>query len=146
MVWNIQCTNNCSVGGFRASNIVDLLDSHRDEETGWFLCNCGNRGYVQKKYKLQEKDESWEPILKGAIRLGDKGDTYQPFVFLVVDDERDVDGDTIEAIWFSYYKDTRRDGGRLKLGYGPGGPPVLGKAAISSLYSNLIGRGYLDQQ
>jgi hypothetical protein len=32
-----------------------------------------------------------------------------------------------DDIWFSYYKDLRKVGGRLKLGYGPGGPPVLSK-------------------
>ena len=31
-----------------------------------------------------------------------------------------------EDVRFSYYKDTRTlPGGKLKLGYGPGGPPVL---------------------
>ena len=143
MGWNIKCTNNGNVGESYASNIVDLLDNYRDEN-GWFLCSCGNRGFVHKEYKLQERDEIWEPILKGAIRLGDEGGTYQPFVFLVVYDECDVEGDTIDDIWFSYYKDTRPEGGRLKLGYGPGGPPVLGKEAISNLYSDLIGRGYLE--
>lgn len=145
MSWNIECTNNCRVNGCSASNIVDLLDNYRDEETGWFLCNCGNQGYVRKEYSLQEKGELWKPILKGAIRLGDEGDTYQPFVFLVVNNQRDVPGDTIEDIWFSYYKDTRPDGGRLKLGHGPGGPPVLGKGSIYTLYSILVDLGYLDQ-
>ena len=144
MSWNIQCMNNCTDYGYTASNIVDLLDNYRDEGTGWFLCNCGNPGYVQKEYELQERDQRWEPILKGAIRLGVEGDTYQPFVFLVVYDQDNVLGDTIEDIWFSYYKDTRPDGGRLKLGYGPGGPPVLGQESIRDLISRLVDIGYLD--
>lgn len=146
MVWAIECSSKCEEKGCRASNIVDLLDNYRDKETRWFLCNCGKQGYVRKEYPLQEKGELWKPILKGAIRLGDKGDTYQPFVFLVVNNQRKVSGDTIEDIWFSYYKDTRPDGGRLKLGHGPGGPPVLGKYSICRLYSILVDLGYLDKR
>jgi len=39
---------------------------------------------------------------------------------------------------FSYYKDLRSSGGRLKLGYGPGGPPNLGKASFLNLLSQLV--------
>jgi hypothetical protein len=44
--------------------------------------------------------------------LAGPGETYQPFVYLVSDKP---DG-KIEDLWFVYYKDTRADGGRLKLG------------------------------
>ena len=40
-------------------------------------------------------------------------------------------------IWFSYYKDLRESGGRLKLGYGPGGPPVLGTEQLIFLLTKL---------
>lgn len=77
----------------------------------------------KKAFDLQEPGDTWEPYLRGAIRLGDPDDTYQPFVFMV---SYEPDG-TVNDIWFSYYKDLRETGGRLKLGYGPGGPPVLRK-------------------
>ncbi len=100
-------------------NIVELLE-HRDEQ-GLFKCVCGHNGYIEKSFDLQEKDEHWEPFLRGAISLGQSGETYQPFVYLVSDKPEGK----IDDLWFAYYKDTRADGGRLKLGYGPGGPPVL---------------------
>ena len=71
----------------------------------------------------------WKPYLRGIIPLGDKGDVYQPFIFLVSDGAND----SIGAAWFCYYKDTRKDGGRLKMGYGPGGPPVLDVKTVAGL-------------
>lgn len=144
MSWKVECTNNCRENGYSTSNILDLLDNYRDQESGWFLCRCGERGYVRKEYALQEKGEIWKPILKGAIRLGDEESTYQPFVFFVVNNQNDVLGDIIDDVWFCYYKDTRPDGGSLKLGHGPGGPPVLGQESIGRLYEFLFGLGYLD--
>ena len=41
------------------------------------------------------------------------------------------------SLWFSYYKDLRSSGGRLKLGYGPGGPPVLGMRQVGQLMQTL---------
>ena len=126
MPWSIDCCNKACGKTTRVANIVDLLNCHRNE-LGWFRCNCGSRGCIEKRFKLQEGEgETWEPYLKGAIRLTDDPcDTYQPFVFLVgyAPNEEPTD------VWFSYYKDLRRHGGRLKLGYGPGGPPVLRKGA-----------------
>lgn len=112
MAWDIQCSRNkCDAGGW-ATNIVDLLKHHRDEE-GYFLCDCGRRGLIEKSFKLQEKGRTWEPFLRGAIGLGRRGDSYQPFVFLVSHTKRG----RVDSVWFSYYKDLRRSGGRLKLGY-----------------------------
>jgi hypothetical protein len=70
------------------SGPVDLMERYRDKE-GWFRCRCGQRGYIKKSFTTQE-GPVWAPLLKGAIELGDKDDTYQPFVFLVGDqpDER----------------------------------------------------------
>ena len=45
--------------------------------------------------------------------------------------------------WFSYYKDLRKSGGHLRLGYGPGGPPVLGHSQIVDLVGQLRKFGYL---
>jgi hypothetical protein len=133
MGWNIKCADpGCNKQSW-ANNIVDLIAVHRDSE-GWFLCSCGKHGYIEKRFDLQEPGEVWEPYLRGIIPLGERSDTYQPFVFLV---SYKPDGDVTD-IWFSYYKDLRSSGGRLKLGYGPGGPPVLGKAAFLNLLSQLV--------
>ena len=36
-------------------------------------------------------------------------------------------------VWFAYYKDMRKQGGRLKMGYGPGGPPVFSAEEVLDL-------------
>lgn len=133
MGWSITCADpKCGKESW-ASNIVDLITKHRDEE-GWFVCSCGKRGYIKKSFQLQEVGEVWEPFLRGIIPLGTAGGTYQPFVFLVSYEPTAE----VTDVWFSYYKDLRSAGGRLKLGYGPGGPPVLGKAAFLGLVSHLV--------
>jgi len=101
---------------------------------------CGGKGYIEKSFDLQEPGETWEPYLKGIIPLGTPGDTYQPFVFLVSYSPNELPND----VWFSYYKDTRSTGGRLKLGYGPGGPPVLGAEQVLRLIKIMMERGCLD--
>jgi hypothetical protein len=131
MSWLIKCVDSTCASETWTPNIVDLLDRHRDS-AGWFLCSCGKQGYVEKSFSLQEPGEVWEPFLRGAIRLGQTGDTYQPFVFLVASKP---DG-PVDAIWFSYYKDLRPNG-RLKLGYGPGGPPVLKTHDVGTLVQTL---------
>ena len=139
MAWQIKCKRRGCTEQTWAGNIVDLIDNHRDGD-GWFLCNCGHQGFIEKSFALQEPGEVWEPFLKGIIPLGDAGKTYQPFVFLV--------GSTptgpADAVWFSYYKDLRRSGGRLKLGYGPGGPPVLGTEGVATLVKQLTVLGLLS--
>src|SRR5580700_122351 len=57
----------------------------------------------------------------------------------------DCDG-PVNDLWFSYYKDTRPSGGRLKLGHGPGGPPVLGKQQLLSLVAKLVDVGIVSRQ
>ena len=133
MPWLINCGHPPCGQQSWAKEIVELIDDHRDE-MGWFVCSCGNRGYIEKSFAMQEGGDPWEPYLRGIIPLGAEGDTYQPFVFLV---SYEPDGDVTD-VWFSYYKDLRSSGGRLKLGYGPGGPPVLGKAAFLNLLSKLV--------
>ena len=119
-----------------------LIRNHRDNN-GLFLCQCGKHGHIVKSFDLQEKGEKWEPFLRGIILLGDADDTYQPFVFLVT--YNDPSG-PVNDMWFSYYKDTRSTGGRLKLGYGPGGPPVLGKNQIFQLLRQMKSIGCLTQE
>jgi hypothetical protein len=40
----------------------------------------------------------------------------------------------------------RAEGGRLKLGYGPGGPPVLDKETIKSLIQTLKKIDYFSEK
>ncbi len=49
----------------------------------------------------------------------------------------------VNNLWFSYYKDLRKENGRLKLGYGPGGPPVLGTTDVVTLLGRLVQIGCL---
>ena len=85
-------------------------------------------GYISKSYKLADGDEEvWKPFLQGAIRLNDPGEVYQPFIFLC---GNGPEGPPSSA-WFCYYKDLRDNDGYLKMGHGPGGPPVL---LISTVY------------
>lgn len=133
MAWQIKCIEtNCGAQTW-ARNIVELIGDHRDAE-GWFLCKCGKYGYVEKSFPLQEAGEFWEPFLKGVISLGKPGEIYQPFVFLVADNP----SGPVDSVWFSYYKDMRASGGRLKLGYGPGGPPVLGMRQVADVVGKLV--------
>jgi hypothetical protein len=132
MAWQIKCSDKSCTNETWAANIVALIKNHRDSE-GWFLCNCGRKGYIEKSYEIQEDGEVWEPYLRGIITLGDEDDTYRPFVFLV---SYEPNGKS-NSMWFSYYKDLREKGGRLKLGYGPGGPPVLNVDSIKELLKKL---------
>ena len=142
MGWLIQCNNAGCKGQTWAGNIVDLIDNHTDA-SGWFVCSqCKQSGFIEKSFALQEQGETWEPFLRGALRLGDANDTYQPFVFLVSYEPNGPADD----IWFSYYKDLRSTGGRLKLGYGPGGPPVLGTQQLVSLLKRLKELGLIDKE
>ena len=87
--------------------------------------------------------EVWAPFLRGAITLGNKDDTYQPFVFLVSYES----GGPVTDLWFSYYKDTRgtHPKGRLKLGYGPGGPPVLGVDQVFQMLNAIAECGMVSR-
>lgn len=140
MAWDIKCEDAGCTRKTRASDIVDLLSNHRDPSTGLFLCACGSNGYITKSFSLQEEGQMWKPVLRGALRLADADESYQPFVFLVSYKPGEMPSD----IWFSYYKDLRKDGGRLKLGYGPGGPPVLDKGAFLGLLRQLVQTGQLS--
>jgi len=139
MVWTIECST-CSERS-SASDIVDLLNNHT-EASGWFRCDRGHQAYIQKSFDLQEPGHRWEPFLRGAVRLAPPSDTYQPFVFLV-SNKRDG---AVTDVWFSYYKDLRESGGRLKLGYGPGGPPVLGTTEVLKLVQRLVTLGLVPAE
>jgi hypothetical protein len=142
MGWEIQCNDTSCKASTWAANIVDLIDNHTDEH-GWFVCDqCGGSGFIKKKFDLQEPGHTWKPFLRGVIRLGDQGDTYQPFVFMVSYEPDRKAND----IWFSYYKALRKTGSRLKVGYGPGGPPVLGTEQLLSLLLRLYDLGLVEKE
>ena len=142
--WSIQCANNECGEVTSPVNIADLLkgNGYRDDQ-GWFLCGtCGSSGYILKQFKLQEGGE-WKPYLRGLIQpplYGDKEGGYQPFAFLVSYSPEA----SPEDVWFAYYKDMRKQGGRLKMGYGPGGPPVFSVEDVLDLVSQMVRRGCLD--
>ena len=142
MAWWIDC-GNCEKTS-TAHNIVDLVRRHLDSR-GWILCrHCGCHGFIKKEFTLQEGDPegTWRPYLRGVIRPGDltESDVYQPFAFLVSYDPTADPKD----VWFCYYKDTRGRGGRLKLGHGPGGPPVFGTEQVADLVAQMVRLGCLD--
>jgi hypothetical protein len=140
--WLIKCNNSDCKSETWVKNIVNLIENHTDK-SGWFVCSqCNERGFIEKSFSLQEQGETWEPFLRGTLRLGDPNDTYQPFVFLVSYEPNGPAND----VWFSYYKDLRSTGGRLKLGYGPGGPPVLGSQQIISLLKRLKELCIIDKE
>jgi hypothetical protein len=139
MGWWITCSKKCGSGVW-AENIVDLLNKPTDEH-GYFLCDCGEQGYIEKSYNLQEAGETWKPILRGIIKLDPDG-CYNPFAFLV----SDKPDEPAENIWLSYFKDLRGQGGRLKMGYGPGGPPVLYKSHMISLIKRLKNIGFITEE
>src|ERR1700693_1327802 len=83
MAWQVDCGNHqCSKPSW-AGNIVELIGSFCDDD-GILICpHCKSpSGYIRKTFELQEEGETWEPILRGVVKLGEVGDTYQPFVFL----------------------------------------------------------------
>jgi len=142
MSWTIECCDPTCGHQTRTKNIIELLKKHRTVD-GWFKCSkCEGQGYIEKRFDLQEPGETWEPYLKGIVTLGNPEDTYQPFVFLVSYEPNAIPNHA----WFSYYKDTRHLGGRLKLGYGPGGPPVLGENQIVELIKTMVQRGCIDSE
>ena len=140
----IKCGDGECASETWTQNIDDLKRRHCDAQ-GWFLCGtCGSRGYIPKQYDLQEGGEPWKPYLKGIIQPRGCSDSevYQPFAFLVsysADPEEPP-----EDVWFAYYKDTRKQGGRLKMGYGPGGPPVFSAEEVLDLVEQMVKRGCLD--
>ena len=139
--WTIKCTNCCRET--KPANIADLM-KYLDKQ-GWLLCgHCKSRGYIEKRFDLQEKNaEPWNPYLQGVIRPSsfDQNSTYQPFAFLVSYKPKGRPQD----VWFCYYKDTRKEeGGRLKMGHGPGGPPVFQAEAVLDLVVQMVKCGCLD--
>ena len=141
MAWTIKCSDGECASETWTQNIDDLKRNHCDAQ-GWFLCGtCGGQGYIPKQYDLQEEGEPWKPYLKGIIQPHGYDGDYQPFAFLVSYSPEAPP----EDVWFTYYKDTRgKEGGRLKMGHGPGGPPVFSAEDVLDLVAQMVKRGCLD--
>lgn len=139
MAYQIQC-RSCKKYTW-AGNIVDLLKEHTND-IGFFVCaNCGSTDtYIYRKSSLQEKGEVWERWIKGVIQIDSGIETYCPYIFLTADSEED--GPT--GLHFHYYKDTRAQGGNLKHGHGPGGPPVLAIKDIFIVLEHLLSIGIIS--
>ncbi len=137
--WPITCLH-CEKKT-QPANIVELMEHYRDPD-GWIICECGERGFIEKEFKLQEEGEIWEFRIHRVSRLvKDATGPYQPLAFWI--SHYPPEG-PINAIWFSYYKDLRNDDdgdGRLKMGHGPGGPPVVDISAIHCLSEELKREG-----
>ena len=133
MAYKIQC-RSCKKDTW-AANIVDLLKEHTDP-LGHFICaNCDDTDtYIYRESTLQENGEVWERWIKGVIQIDSGIETYCPYVFLTADSE---DGRPT-GLHFHYYKDTRPQGGNLKHGHGPGGPPVLGINDMFTILEHLV--------
>ena len=143
MAWPIDC-EHCGLVSI-APNIVELINHYLDDQ-GRILCgHCRKPGYIEKSFELQEEDAPpWKPYLRAIIRPADYANaptsTYQPFAFLV-SYARDK---APEDVWFCYYKDTRAQGGLLKMGHGPGGPPVFTAEEVLDLIAQMVKCGCLD--
>ena len=137
--WNIKCGADELHKFSQPQNIDDLKRNYCDE-WGWFLCGkCGSRGSIAKRFDLMEGG-TWKPYLKGIIQpKGYGGGVYQPFAFLTSATPNEDPTD----VWFTYYKDMREQGGILKLGYGPGGPPVFEAKDVVDFVAQMIERGCL---
>jgi len=128
-----------------AENIIDLIENKTDKtfgkNGGYFLCShCGNRAYILEEHKLQEKNRTWDEFRKGVIRINTKSKTYHPYVYLISDSKRGK----ISGYHFNYYKDTRKEGGNLRHGHGPGGAPFLREKEFIYLIKGLISSNSLN--
>ena len=143
--WKISCTNSDCGRVTEPDNIAELTKPENGylDDQGWFLCEwCRGRGCISKTFTIQEGGAPWKPCLKGIIRPnGYEGNTYQPFAFLVSDSPQEHP----DQVWFCYYKDTRKIGGRLKMGHGPGGPPVFAAQGVLDLMVQIVRSGCLDK-
>ncbi len=141
MVYSINCSN-CKKNT-KAANIVDLIVNHT-ETIGKIKCTaCGSlNASIYKESNLQEKGETWIRYIRSLIPIKTNCDTYTPYVFLTSQTENGE----IDGIHFNYYKDTRKYGGKLKHGHGPGGSPVFSKDDFFQLIKKLISYGCFNKQ
>ena len=141
---------SCKVHGISsASSILDLISHHTDNRFGnnggLIVCpKCEQPAAIFRRYKLQEKGQTWNCWIKQVVRIPSEIPTYVPYVLFTSSEEA---GKVSDGIMVSYYKDTRHEkGGRLKHGHGPGGPAVMGKSELLSLIGYLIETGLISSR
>ena len=147
MPYEIQC-RDC-VKTTWVANIVDLIKNHIQSGSGKFICShcSGKDTFIYRESKLNEKSddgtpEVWERWIKGVMTVDSGFETYCPYIFLTADSEDSQPN----GLHFHYYKDTRtQEGGKLKHGHGPGGPPVLPIEDILLIIRHLIINGFLSK-
>jgi hypothetical protein len=132
MAYPVKCAQH---GVSSASDILNLIEAHTDkgfgDDGGIIVCPiCKAPASVFKRYKLQEKDRTWDCWIKRIVRIPSEFPTYTPYVLFTTGEEA---GTVYESVMISYYKDTRKEGGRLKHGHGPGGPAALTNREIHTL-------------
>jgi hypothetical protein len=136
-VYEISCTDGHTSC---ANDILDLIENHTDnvfgENGGTVICSsCGKSATIFRNYNLQEKGRTWECWIRQIVRIPSEIETYVPYMLFTTGREA---GKVSDGVMISYYKDTRKDGGRLKHGHGPGGPAVLGRDEIKKLIRYLV--------
>jgi hypothetical protein len=133
MSFRLTCNNRKCHSSQRAKNIVDLISNYVGNDHFFKCPECSHNMYIEKSFYLQEPGTTWKPYLRGIVELGIAGHSYRPFIFLV----SRKPNNRISSCWFSYFKDLRKSGGKLKLGYGPGGPPNLRMKQIKKMVKEL---------
>ena len=142
MKWPIECGDCGQIT--LVPDIVELISHHLDGQ-GRILCgHCRNPGYIQKTFEIQKNDT---PHLKPYIRViipgpakRDRTGTYRSLTFLA----SSAPDQEPQELWLSSIEDTRSDGGRLKMGHGPGGPPVFTTEEVIDLVAQMVRCGCLD--
>lgn len=126
-----------------APNIVDLINDYLEKESGKIKClKCGSLQASIFQESILQEGETWQRHIKGVIPIKTEFETYVPYIFLTAKKE---DGE-IDGIHFNYFKDTRKTGGRLKHGHGPGGAPVFAKDELFQLLEKLVTYGCFTKQ
>ena len=126
-------------------NIVDLINKYTDrafgDDGGWLQCrHCKALGYVHQQSRTQEGDEDFTRCIKGVVRIKTSKKTFSPYVFF----NSEEPSTEISHIHLCYYKDTRPNGGRLKHGHGPGGPPAYWSGMFEELLKKLVKARFLS--
>ena len=142
MGWNINCYK-CGENTSYAQNIVDLIDNHTDSSFsngGFIKCSyCGSKAYIHEPRKLQEGGK-WDRHILAVIRVA----SSEGFGFLkhYAYLSSNTKNGEIDGVEISYYKDLRKEKGRLKHGHGPGGPASLTKIEFLSFLRELSKIGW----
>jgi hypothetical protein len=142
MGYPIYCSH-CKKETAWASNIVDLINNHTEKNGK--IKNCvicdSSKTSISRENDLQE-GKKWQRYIKAIISINTSDEYYTPYIFLTAQD-KDAE---IDGIHFNYYKDTRKIGGKLKHGHGPGGAPVFTRDELFQVLEKLVFFGCLSKQ